>query len=311
MAGPSDRSRAARRSVLRAGGATMLGVGLMLSGCASRGLAPRAGERLIDLRSGCGIRPADLLAAMRASDRVLLGERHDNPRHHALRGALVEALGAPARVVAEHLPRGARVQWAGGVEAGLREAGFDAPAWRWPLHQPLFEAVARSSATLVGGNLPRDEVRRIAREGEAAWPADVAQVLMRAPLSPAAQDALDADLLAGHCGHIGVQRLPGMRAAQRARDAAMWLALHERPAAPAVLLAGNGHVRLDYGVGQLVDALEPQARRISVGFLETGEAMDGARTPYTHAWITAPAERDDPCAAFEPIRRPSNKTRSG
>ncbi len=290
---------ATRRSALR--GLSALALAASAAGCATW---PPGGERIVDLRSGRTLDRAGLVAAMRASDVVLLGERHDNPHHHAARGALVEALGAPAAVVAEQLPRGARVRFGADLEASLQAAGFDAEAWRWPMHEALFAAIARSGVPLAGGNLPRDVVRGIARDGEAAWPADLAALLVRAPLDPAAQAALDADLLAGHCGHLGAQRLPGMRAAQRARDAAMFAALREAGAAPALLLAGNGHVRLDYGVGQLLAALRPQARVLSVGFLEAGEPVEPSRALYTHAWITPRAERRDPCAGFAmPARR--------
>lgn len=285
-----------RRVVLRCGGGVLLASAGVLAGCAAP--APRAGERLLDLRSGGSLSAAGLVEAMRASDVVLLGERHDNARHHALRGALVEAVGPQAVVVAEHLPRGARLPEGVSLEAGLRGAGFDAMAWQWPLHEPLFAAVVRGGVRLVGGNLAVDEARRIARAGESAWDAEVATVLRQAPLAAAAQRALDADLLAGHCGHLSAQRLPAMRAAQRARDAAMWLALRAHPAHPAILVAGNAHVRLDYGVGQLIDALQPQARRLSVGFLEADEPLEAAAGRYTHVWVTAPLPRVDPCTAF-------------
>jgi uncharacterized iron-regulated protein len=253
-------------------------------------------ERIVDLRRGRTISRAELLEAARGADVVLLGERHDNARHHAARGALLESLGAPAAVVAEHLPAGARVRFGGDLLASLQAAGFEAKAWRWPLHEALFAGVARAGLPLEGGNLPREEVRRIAREGESALPAQLAPLLAGAPLDAAAQAALDADLIDGHCGQLDAKRLPGLRAAQRARDASMLAALRKAGAAPAVLLAGNGHVRLDYGVGQLLAVLQPQARVLSVGFLEAGEPVEDR--PYTHVWITPRAERSDPCAGF-------------
>lgn len=290
-------NRGSRRWSLRTLAA--LALAALAAGC---GTWPSSGERIVDLRSGRTIMRSELIAAMRASDVVLLGERHDNVHHHAARGALIEALGARTAVVAEHLPRRARVQFGPNLLVSLEAAGFEPQAWRWPLHEALFASVARAGVPLVGGNLPRDVVRRIAREGEAAWPEELAALLAGASLDDQAQAALDADLLAGHCGHLSAQRLPGMRAAQRARDASMFAALREADAAPAILLAGNGHVRLDYGVGQLLAALRPQARVLSVGFLEAGERVEPGL--YTHAWITPPAERSDPCAGFAmPPRR--------
>ena len=71
---------------------------------------------------------------------------------------------------------------------------------------------------------------------------------------------------------------------------------------PAVLLAGNGHVRHDLGVPQLIAAWQPAAKVLSVGFIEPGDEKDTqARRdalPYTHVWITAAVPRGDPCAVF-------------
>jgi len=79
----------------------------------------------------------------------------------------------------------------------------------------------------------------------------------------------------------------------------MWLALRDAGTRPAVLVAGNGHVRTDFGVPQLASAQQPQARIVSVGFLETGARTAGM--PYTYVWITARAERGDPCAGMSAI----------
>ena len=89
----------------------------------------------------------------------------------------------------------------------------------------------------------------------------------------------------------------GMVLAQRARDAAMWLALRETQAAPAILVAGNGHVRSDYGVAQLIRLQRPDAGVVSVGFAESGDTPPAER-PYSHLWITPAVERGDPCAGL-------------
>lgn len=263
-----------------------------MSGCA----AAVGTERIVEVASGRTLMREALIAALRECDVALLGELHDSALHHERRATLVAALPPGAAVVAEHLPRGARVAFGADLRASLVAAGFDAKAWGWPLHEPLFAAVARARLPLAGGNLAREPARRIAREGEAALTDELAALLRAAPLDAAAQAALDADLLRGHCGHLDAKRLPAMRWAQRARDAAMALELHASAGRPAVLLAGNGHVRTDYGVPRLIAVLRPQAKLISVGFTEPDGPVAGA--PYTHLWITAPTEREDPCAGF-------------
>lgn len=260
-------------------------------------------DTVIELVSGRPMTEAALLALIKSSDFVLLGELHDNPHHHARRGALLAQLRAPAVLVAEHLPSPARVQLTPELDlsAALTEAGFDAKAWRWPLHRALFDGAAQAGLPLLGGNATRELARQVAREGRAALPDDAGLLLWDAsPLSAAARASLAADLVLGHCGQLSSgPRLDGMVWAQGLRDASMWQTLQAAATAgaqPAVLLAGNGHVRLDYGVGHLARSQRPQVKLISVGFGEAGRPLPAG--VYTHIWITAAAERVDPCAGF-------------
>lgn len=275
--------------------AALLVAAALGAGCAT--LPPDG--RIVEVASGREVSRAELLATLRGADTVLLGELHDNAEHHRLRGGLIAALG-PVPVVAEHLTLGQSVRFGPDLLASLQAAGFEPRGWDWPIHEPLFAAVQRTGAPLAGGNLPRDTVRRIAREGAAALPADVAALIAAAPLPPAAEAALDSDLVQGHCGQLPAARVPAMRTAQRSRDAAMALALQAAPAKPAVLLAGNGHVRTDYGVPQLLAAAQPGRRHVAVGFGEAGDAW--AQAPYTYLWITGRAEREDPCKAMQRAR---------
>jgi uncharacterized iron-regulated protein len=288
----------------------VLGAGLALGGCAM----PRdeRGEAIVATPGGERLTPPAVLHRMRAAEIVAMGELHDNPHHHAQRAALLLALPAPVPVVVEHLPRGAAPMLpaaARGEELlrALEAAGFDARGWRWPLHEPLFAAVARAGHELHGGNLPRDAARRVARDGLDAVPEDLRRLLDAAPLAASARSALEQDLLHGHCGHLSAGRVPGMVWAQRARDAAMTAALlveldrvaDRRVAGPVVLLAGNGHVRRDYGVPQLLAALRPQVRLLSIGFVESGgAAVPLAEQPHDIVWTTPAAMREDPCKAF-------------
>jgi uncharacterized iron-regulated protein len=265
----------------------------VLAGCATQ---PHAG-RIVEVASGRTLSRAELAEALRRADFVLLGEQHDNPLHHRLRGELVADLGPGAAVVAEQLTRGRRVDARGELLPALNAAGFDAQGWDWPLHAPLFGAVVRAGLPLSGGNLPRDTARRIAREGDAALEPALAALLQSAPLNATAQAALDADLVAGHCGQLRDDMTLRLRRAQRARDASLAAALVESAGRPAVLVAGNGHVRRDYGVPQLLAALRPGAVVASVGFLDGGEPLPGA--PYTHVWTTTAPRREDPCAALQ------------
>lgn len=275
-------------------------VAASLTACAWPGAAP---DRILDLATGQALTRDDLLRQLRAADFVLLGERHDNPHHHQRRGRLLvdlADLGAAPVVLAEHLGAGARVAPTGDVEQALAAAGFDRRAWQWPVHRGLFGPVRERGLPLLGANAEPALVRRVAREGESALPAPWRDRLAAAPLPAAAQALLDRDLVDGHCGHLGAARLPAMRLAQRLRDATMAQSLLDAGGRPAVLVAGNGHVRVDHGVPQLLRAWRPGARLVAVGFGEHGDepVSPGPGAPYTHLWITPGLTRADPCAGF-------------
>lgn len=264
-------------------------------------------EQLIDLASGRTVAEVDWLAALRSADFVLLGEHHDNALHHARRGELIARLGRGGTVVAEQLERGRHLASPVSASttdllAALQDAGFEPRSWLWPLHEGLFAPLTSAGVAVQGGNLPRELARRIAREGESAFPADLAELLRAAPLPPATQARLDEELLGSHCGQLPANRLPGLRAAQRARDAAMAQALLQAadaaPGRPVWLVAGNTHVRRDCGVDQLLERLRPRARILSVALLdgEVSAADLPSAEEHTLAWITAAApRRDTPC----------------
>jgi uncharacterized iron-regulated protein len=279
------------------------------AGCAQAPAGPEPPEpRILALATGRWLTRAALLAELRQADVVLLGEQHDNPTHHRLRGELLLELGPATAVVAEHLPSGHALTGIGSTEpatllADLEQAGFEPGAWDWPMHQALFAPLRQAGMAVQGGDIEAQVARRIARDGEAAVPPALARWLAAAPLAPAAQARLDAELQLGHCGQLPAARLPAMRWAQRARDASLWQALAEqlaRGAHPAVLVAGNGHVQTDTGVPTLATAWAPQARQVAVVFVESeDEARAEAPARHSYAWVTeAPQRSQDPCAGW-------------
>jgi uncharacterized iron-regulated protein len=254
---------------------------------------PAHADRILDTRDGRTLEPAQLAAEIGEKDYILLGEQHDNARHHAARAELLALLAARSPViVAEHLEYGKTFESQGDLEADLQRAGFNSKGWRWPLHQPLFQGIADLKLPLLGCNLSAADAKRVLREGATALPETLATRIAHHPLSSQGEQALTADLERGHCGHITAERLPGMRLAQRGRDAAMFVTLRNAPKRPAVLLAGNGHVRRDYGVPTLID----EGSTVSVGFIEEPVANAADYRQYDYVWITDRPQRDDMCA---------------
>lgn len=260
---------------------------------------------VIEQSSTLAISQQQLLERLIDADYVLLGELHDNGAHHQERAQLIQKLAAlrlaqgkqPPVLIVEHLDLGRKLEPGDSLEAQLDAAGFDRKNWRWPLHKPLFETALAARLAVYGGNLSRSMGRQVVMGGESALPAALRERIQLAPLSAAAQASLDRDLQAGHCGQMPPERLPSMRLAQRARDASLAQGLLAQGAG-AVLLAGNGHVRRDYGVPILLAQAAAGARVLSVGFLEAGKSAVAA-SPYDYVWLSQAAEREDPCAGMK------------
>jgi uncharacterized iron-regulated protein len=256
---------------------------------------------------------------------VLLGEVHDNAAHHQLRSELLaqllvdrrqtvvlfEPMGAmhdgSLRAALEPWARRAPQDWTAGslteVADTIADAGrLDRRAWGWPLHRPVVEAAVRFGATIRGANLEPDMARAVVRQGLAAAPAEVRDAIGRdRSWTPDQQATLERAIEVGHCHALPASLIGPMVLAQRARDAAMALAMQraarDLPGARVVLIAGNGHVRRDVGVPHVLRSLGVEAATmVTVGYLEPGGARDG----FDHIGLAyPPPHRPDPCAALQ------------
>ncbi|MDA0847726.1 MAG: ChaN family lipoprotein [Proteobacteria bacterium] len=229
---------------------------------------------------------AQLIAFLKTADVLLLGEFHDNPQHHDIRAMLLRLLSERGfQVVVEHLNAPEKMA-PGSPETQLRRleaAGFDQKGWSWPIHKPLIDTSDALGLDLWGANLGREQLRN-------PPPANLLEILDRAPLSRGAQTRLDEDLRVGHCGMLPEEHIGSVRSAQRLRDASMAVVAQQR--APSIVLLGNGHARKDYGVPQVLRATHPALKVISVGFIEA--PLKDAAT-FDATWQTPRLERPDPC----------------
>jgi uncharacterized iron-regulated protein len=130
------------------------------------------------------------------------------------------------------------------------------------------------------------------------------------PLAPDAQAAMAGEVREAHCGYASETQVNAMLLVQRARDAQMADSLAAADQQDgAVLIAGAGHVRRDYGIPTYLANRAPVASVISVAFLEvsqdrlepTAYAAQFRRQgfPFDYVWFTPRVDDDDPCAAFE------------
>ncbi len=261
------------------------------------------GESLVALPSASPITVEALIDSLAHSDFAVLGEIHDNPRHHQLRGELLRRLPVASKtVVAEHLNWRQRLAPKTDVLTGLEAAGFDAQAWGWPLHQALFEAVTAMQMPLIGGNLPGESIKEVFKTRGQSLPQPIASVLAQAPFDAAQRKAMEAEIDQGHCGAMPASMFEGMATVQRGRDAAMAeVALAHLP---SIVVAGNGHAWKHLGVPFVVHQLAPQLHSVSVLFMEWDDARpDQEKQAFLaelapqadYVWLTPHQARNDPC----------------
>ncbi len=263
--------------------------------------------------------PAEVDSAVGRADFVLLGETHTVARHHALQARFVRAAAHERRpaVVFEMIPADGQAdidRWrTGGAPdpAGFGPAvGWGERGWpAWSHYEPIVRAALDRELALRAGAPARDVLETVARQGLAAA-GEAARGL------PGLDDALTASgrgrlldtLRRVHCGipeHAPVDR---MIAVQRLRDAAMaraMLAADDATGDGAVLIAGHGHTRGDYGVPVYLERAAPQRSVVSIAFFGTigaptiaaQRAAAGGKLPFDYVWFTEGGEPAPDCAA--------------
>lgn len=249
-----------------------------------------------DLNSGAQLTPAQLLDRLAVAPRVLVGEQHDNPDHHALELWLARALAArrpQGSVLLEMLnpDQQARVtaaqaqSAAGEPAADLYQALAWQRGWDWSLYGPLVTWLVRQPAPLFAANLDRAEIISVYRS----------RPTLTGPASTAApvQAALQADIRQSHCGLLPDSQIPAMLAVQQQRDRRMAERLSQAPQ-PALLFAGGFHVRRDLGVPlHLQDLGAGQGAQVLM-LIEVGGAVGKAQADYV--WYTPALPAQDHCA---------------
>ena len=264
---------------------------------------------------------------LRQGGIAIIGEVHDNALHHEIRGRYYvpqnndyEAHLRPGTVF-EHIRAD--------QQQGLDEfAKFDAGAGRrrtagdlfrfldwdksgWPdkaRFEPLFDAVIKAKLPIYAGDPPRADIKRIAKEGEAALPEPERQRLgLDRPFPAAAQETLLDDLEKSHCGLMPKTAFTKLAYAQRYRDAHLADVVLKAASehGSAILFAGNGHVRADRGVPYYLRQRAPDKKIVTVMLIEVEdgkydpEAYDikGADgQPLADFIVFTPRqERPDPC----------------
>ena len=179
------------------------------------------------------------------TDVLLLGERHDAPQHQDMQRQTVQWLaqrGLLAALVMEMAEAGHSTQGLApqASEAEVQTAlGWSEALWPWQRYAPVAMAAVRAGVPVLGGNLPRRQLRTAQTDAS-----------LEALLSPAAMERQHQAVRDGHCGLLPEPRVPGMARVQVARDQslAQTAAAARRPGQVVLLVAGAAHVQRSLGV---------------------------------------------------------------
>jgi uncharacterized iron-regulated protein len=253
------------------------------------------------LLAGCASAPAPWPPAPAPSRSVifLLGEVHDNPASHARRFDLIKAkleAGWRPAIVMEQFDRERQADLDRAVatcpNADCVIAAAAGTHWEWPLYKPVIALALDYKLKLVAANLARADASKVMRDGFAAVldAGTIADYALDQPLPAALVDAQTQAIREGHCNKLPESMVGAMVRAQVARDVVMAQALTAHAAYGAILLAGNGHVRLDAGVPHWLKR-HGNARVVSIGYVESA-----AYGPYDQSIRVKPHPRPDPCA---------------
>jgi len=233
-----------------------------------------------------------LLSASAGAARLLIfGEQHDQPDQQRQVAAEVQALagqGQLAAVVLEmaELPHRTSALPRDASEAAVRDA-LQWQGWPWEPYAAVVMNAVRAGVPVLGGNLPRAEMR-----------AAMADTTLDARVDDAVRGVLTEAVRNGHCKLLPASQEPGMVRIQVARDQAMARvaaeALRSAPAASTVLLlTGAQHASRDRGVPRhlaLIDATLP------VRVLMFGQAGSGLMADEWRSAVITPQE--DHCEAL-------------
>ncbi|GLO12008.1 hypothetical protein PPUJ20028_05890 [Pseudomonas putida] len=249
---------------------------------------------IIDLASSQAISPEQLVQRLAGVPRVLVGEKHDNPDHHALQLWLLRALQGQrvqGSLLLEMLQpeQQALVDKVQGqpIPAGLPKALAWQEGWDWQLYGPIVREALQQRVPLLAANLSPGEMRQAYRQ-PASLKGDKSN-------APAVKAALLEQVRAGHCGMLPESQLPAMLAVQQQRDRRMAERLLAAPQ-PALLFAGAYHARKDLGVPLHLADLGAAGESKVLLLAEVGEQVGPGEADYV--WYTAAMPEQDYCAQF-------------
>lgn len=265
---------------------------VLLAGCQHALAPPPINGEIRDLRSGEVLTAQQLLTRLVESERLIIGEQHDNADHHAAQLWLLRSLGEQRpqgsllleMLTPDQQPRVDLVHQATTPPADLPGALAWEDGWDWNLYGPIVRFALTQPYPLLAANLDSAEIRTFYRDppvlnGERSNTASVKAVLLE-------------QISDSHCGLLPESQMPAMLAVQQQRDRRMAERLLAAPK-PALLLAGAWHARKDVGVPLHVVDLGATESPTVLMLAEQGAEVTATMANYV--WYTPATPKQDYC----------------
>lgn len=259
---------------------------LFVTACSTslRTHTPQELGQIVDLHTGQTFTPQAFVSKVSHVDRLLLGERHDNRKHHQAQLWLLTQLQAQrpqGSLLLEMLnvdqqPLADRIQPTHTVNELPALLNWN-KSWSWPLYGEIVEQAARESTPLIATNLNRQEVQTLLQgaeplRGYLSTTKEIKQKLSELITSShRCEDCQAEDPTIQRM--VEVQQFRDRRMAEKVLQSKL----------PNMLIAGNHHVNRAYGAPLHLRDLSPETKVTVVMMAKSVEHFSTANADYI--WI--------------------------
>jgi uncharacterized iron-regulated protein len=250
-----------------------------------------------------------LLNGVRTRSYVFIGEKHDNPEHHRIELALINARFVaehpknPSTVVFEMLddtqdPVLSKLKPTDTLDEMFATLSWPVKGWDWSSYGPLFQSALKVNA-LKSGNIGRGFIGEVYRDGDKKF-VDQERFSTALQASPSIKSYLLDQIFTAHCGMQSRETLAPMLSIQLAKDASMASAM--LATSSSLLIAGGEHVRPETATPWHLRQKKTNADTLIVQLIEVKETQLEANSYFSAAgkadfyWFTSATPTKDYCA---------------
>lgn len=273
-----------------------------------------------------------LLQKVLISDYVLLGETHDNIKHHQDHGWVISELNKKGLNIAAALEMVTKEQ-ADAINSSENPTTdsvmdtLEAAKIGWEYkkyYRPVFDSIVNANIKIYPADLDKATMMKVVREGKENAPDELKSLLKTNQLSDEVREALKKEIEGTHCGMINDEMTKAMMLGQQIRDAAMannLFALKNPEVQAVVLISGSGHIRKDRGAPMYLSSKDKSASITSIAWLEVDEETTDPKIyatpwgrkilPFDYVVFTQAVDRPDPCEEMKKFMEHKHKKSNG